>query len=71
MKSPLRRGHFKDPETGDVWVWWEWRCGATFKEGELADLIGLGEHTISFQQYEYGILVFDSTLIDTYTFFLE
>ncbi len=68
-KTPMRHCLFTDHITGDKWVWWEWRYGITYKEGELADLLGgLGTYTIRFQMLDDGGVYFDSDLIDTYYF---
>ncbi|MFX1580831.1 MAG: hypothetical protein ACFFCJ_01150 [Promethearchaeota archaeon] len=69
-KTPMRHCLVTDHETGEKFVWWEWRYGATYKEGELAELIGLGPHTIRFQMYDALGLYFDSDWIDTFQFVL-
>ena len=69
-KTPMRYCLVTDHETGAKIVWWEWRYGATYKEGELAELIGLGLHTIRFQLYDASGLYYDSDWDGTYHFVL-
>ncbi len=48
-KTPLRTVTVHDKESGLNFRYWEWRFGAAYKKGELAEEIGLGPHTIRFQ----------------------
>jgi hypothetical protein len=68
-KTPLRPCTFVDPETGEKYRWWDWRYGATFKSGELAELLGgLGTYTIRFKWYLGETLLYDSNVDGVYQF---
>ena len=56
--TPYRKCRFVD-ETGFVWIWWEWRVGATFKKGELP--VGVYEFRQTWS--EYGTVIFDTDLV--------
>lgn len=58
--TPLRYARYRDADTGEVDEFWEWRMGATFKRGELEELIGLGTHHFRQVFYYDGELWFDT-----------